>query len=87
MAQSVASTAAKASYLQNMPTQVLTPPPFVAVKKDPKLANNWKTKKPDQLTDAEVMAMSDNDYMNDAQLAFFRLEVGATQARHFGQCR
>ena len=75
MAQSVASTAAKASYLQNMPTQVLTPPPFVAVKKDPKLANNWKTKKPEQLTDAEVMAMSDNDYMNDAQLAFFRLKL------------
>ena len=75
MAQSVASTAAKASYLQNMPTQVLTPPPFVAVKKDPKLANNWKTKKPDQLTDAEVMAMSDNDYMNDAQMAFFRLKL------------
>jgi len=75
MAQSVASTAAKASYLQNMPTQVLTPPPFVAVKKDPKLANNWKTKKPDQLTDAEVMAMSDNEYMNDAQMAYFRLKL------------
>ena len=75
MAQSVASTAAKASYLQNMPTQALTPPPFVAVKKDAKLANNWKTKKPDQLTDAEVMAMSDNDYMNDAQMAFFRLKL------------
>jgi DnaK suppressor protein len=77
MAQSVASTAAKASYLQNMPSQVLTPPPFVAVKKDPKLANNWKTKKPEQLTDAEVMAMSDNDYMNDAQMAFFRLKLVA----------
>jgi len=75
MAQSVASTAAKASYLQNMPTQALTPPPFVAVKKDPKLANNWKTKKPDQLTDAEIMAMSDNDYMNDAQMAFFRIKL------------
>ncbi len=77
MAQSVASTAAKASYLQNMPSQVLTPPPFVAVKKDPKLANNWKKKRPDQLSDAEVMAMSDNDYMNDAQLAFFRLTLVA----------
>jgi DnaK suppressor protein len=75
MAQSVASTAAKASYLQNVPTQVLTPPPFVAVKKDPKLANNWKTKKPDQLTDAEVMAMSDKEYMNDAQMAFFRIKL------------
>jgi DnaK suppressor protein len=77
MAQSVASTAAKASYLQNMPTQVLTPPPFVAVKKDAKLANNWKTKKPEQLSDAEVMAMSDNEYMNDAQMAFFRLKLVA----------
>jgi DnaK suppressor protein len=77
MAQSVASTAAKASYLQNMPTQVLTPPPFVAVKKDAKLANNWKTKKPDQLSDAELMAMSDNEYMNDTQMAFFRLKLVA----------
>jgi DnaK suppressor protein len=75
MAQSVASTAAKASYLQNMPTQALTPPPFVAVKKDAKLANNWKTKKPDQLSDAEVMAMSDKEYMNDAQMAFFRVKL------------
>jgi DnaK suppressor protein len=75
MAQSVASTAAKASYLQNMPTQALTQPPFVAVKKDAKLANNWKTKKPDQLSDAEVMAMSDKDYMNDAQMAFFRIKL------------
>ena len=75
MAQSVASTAAKASYLQNMPIQALTPPPFVAVKKDAKLANNWKTKKPDQLSDAEIMAMSDKDYMNDAQMAFFRIKL------------
>jgi DnaK suppressor protein len=75
MAQSVASTAAKASYLQNMPTQDLPPPPFVAVKKDAKLANNWKTKKPDQLSDAEIMAMSDKDYMNDAQMAFFRFKL------------
>ena len=75
MAQSVASTAAKASYLQNMPTQALPPPPFVAVKKDAKLANNWKTKKPDQLSDAEIMAMSDKDYMNDAQMAYFRIKL------------
>jgi len=75
MAQSVASTAAKASYLQNMPTQALTPPPFVAVKKDAKLANNWKTKKPDQLSDAETIAMSDKNYMNDAQMAYFRIKL------------
>ncbi len=72
MAQSVASTAAKASYTQTPTPPVLTPPPLVAVKKDPKLANNWKTKPAEQLTDAEVLAMPDAEYMNDKQMAFFR---------------
>jgi len=44
----------------------------VAVKKDPKLANNWKNKPAEQLTDAEVIAMPDDEYMNHQQLAFFR---------------
>lgn len=43
-----------------------------AAKKDPKLANNWKTKAAEELTDAEVLAMPDSEYMNDKQLAFFR---------------
>ncbi len=75
MAQSVASTAAKASYTQTMSTSVLTPPPLVAIKKDPKLANNWKTKPAEELTDAEVMAMPDSEYMNDKQMAFFRFKL------------
>ncbi|HSW17162.1 MAG TPA: RNA polymerase-binding protein DksA [Ramlibacter sp.] len=75
MAQSVASTAAKASYTQNPTPPVLNPPPLVAVKKDPKLANNWKTKSVDELTDAEVLAMPDSEYMNDKQMAFFRLKL------------
>jgi DnaK suppressor protein len=75
MAQSVASTAAKSSYTHTMPPPVLPAPPMVAVKKDPKLANNWKTKSVDQLTDAEVMAMPDTEYMNDKQMAFFRLKL------------
>ncbi|WP_298933289.1 RNA polymerase-binding protein DksA [uncultured Ramlibacter sp.] len=75
MAQSVASTAAKASYTQTMSPSVLTPPPLVAVKKDAKLANNWKTKTPDQMSDAEVMAMPDTEYMNDKQMAFFKLKL------------
>lgn len=75
MAQSVASTAAKSSYTQTMSTPVLVPPPHVAAKKDPKLANNWKTKSADQLTDAEVTAMPDSEYMNDKQMAFFRLKL------------
>jgi DnaK suppressor protein len=75
MAQSVASTAAKASYIQTPSPPVLTPPPSLPVKKDPKLANNWKTKSADQLSDAEVMAMPDGEYMNDKQLAFFRRKL------------
>ena len=75
MAQAVASTAAKASYLQTPSPSVLTSPPLVVVKKDPKLANNWKTKTADQLTDAEVLAMPDGEYMNDKQMAFFRLKL------------
>ena len=75
MAQSVASTAAKASYIQTPSSPVLTPPPSVPVKKDPKLANNWKTKQADQLSDEEVLAMPDGEYMNDKQMAFFRLKL------------
>ena len=75
MAQSVASTAAKASYTQTMSPFVLPPPPLVAIKKDPKLANNWKSKAVDQLSDAEVLAMPDSEYMNDKQMAFFRLKL------------
>jgi len=75
MAQSVASTAAKASYLHNPPTPVMIPVFTAPAKKDAKLANNWKTKKLDQLVDAEILAMSDDDYMNVTQLAFFRRKL------------
>jgi len=75
MAQSVASTAAKASYLHHTPTPVMIPVFTAPVKKDAKLANNWKTKKIDQLTDAEILAMSDDDYMNDTQKAYFRRKL------------
>ena len=76
MAQTTsASTAAKASYTQTMSPSVLMPPPLVPIKKDPKLANNWKTKSAEQLTDAEVLAMPDSEYMNEKQMAFFRLKL------------
>jgi DnaK suppressor protein len=75
MAQAVASTAAKASYHHTMPTTVQAQPAFTAAKKDPKLANNWKTKSAAELTDAEVIAMPDGEYMNDKQMAFFRLKL------------
>ena len=75
MAQAVASTAAKASYQHTMPTTAQAQPTFTAAKKDPKLANNWKTKSVAELTDAEVMAMPDSEYMNEKQMAFFRLKL------------
>ena len=62
--------ASAASLNQTMPTTLQTA--VAAAKKDPKLANNWKTKSAEELTDAEVLAMPDSEYMNDKQLAFFR---------------
>ena len=41
-------------------------------KADPKLANAWKTKAGRELTEAELLAMPDSEYMNDKQLEFFR---------------
>ncbi len=75
MAQSVASTAAKASYAPLPVTQVIIPPLPTSNHKDPKLANNWKTKPVDQLNDAELLAMPDDEYMNEKQLAAFRLKL------------
>ena len=42
------------------------------LRKDPALANNWKSKPAQELTDAEVLAMPNDEYMNEAQMAFFR---------------
>ena len=75
MAQSVASTAAKASYSQLSSAPLIVPPLPTAAKKDPKLANNWKTKSAEQLSDAELLAMPDTEYMNDKQMAAFRLKL------------
>jgi len=44
----------------------------MTLKKDAKLSTNWKKKLPHELTDAEVLAMPDSEYMNDVQLGFFR---------------
>lgn len=75
MAQSVASTAAKASFTQMTSTQPIVPPLASSVKRDPALANNWKTKPVSELTDPEIMAMSDDDYMNETQMAYFRAKL------------
>ena len=72
MAQSVASTAPKASFTPFKESPVIAPASSASIKKDPKLANNWKSKPAEQLSDAELMAMPDAEYMNDVQLAAFR---------------
>ena len=74
MSQSVASTAAKASYIKTMP-QAIAPTIATVPKKDPKLANNWKTKAGEDLSDAELLAMPDSEYMNEKQLAAFRMRL------------
>jgi DnaK suppressor protein len=75
MAQSVASTAAKASFAREPSLPPIIPPLASAVKRDPKLTNNWKTKSVDQLSDAEVIAMPDDEYMNETQMAYFRRKL------------
>jgi DnaK suppressor protein len=75
MAQSVASTAAKASYSQTPASFVIVPMIPPTVKKDSKLANNWKTKQVADLKDTELIAMPDSEYMNEVQLAAFRLKL------------
>ena len=49
--------------------------PRQAQKFDPKLANAWKTKTGRELTDAEVLAMPETEYMSDKQLEFFRFKL------------
>ena len=46
-----------------------------AVKADPKLSSAWKTKAGAELSDAEVLAMPDTEYMNDKQVEFFRAKL------------
>lgn len=46
-----------------------------AHKADPKLVNAWKAKAGRDLTEAEVLAMPDSEYMNDKQLEFFRVKL------------
>ncbi|MBI5335195.1 MAG: RNA polymerase-binding protein DksA [Burkholderiales bacterium] len=52
-----------------------SPMPQTATKVDPKLANAWKSKAGRDLTDEEVLAMPDSEYMNDKQMEFFRTRL------------
>ena len=59
-----------------------------AVKADPKLANAWKTVKAGRdLTEAELQAMPESEYMNDKQLDFFRSQLATAEGRPAQQRR
>jgi len=45
------------------------------VKADPKLVNAWKTKAGRDLSEAELLAMPEAEYMNDKQIDFFRARL------------
>jgi DnaK suppressor protein len=48
-----------------------------AHKADPKLVNAWKTKAGKDLTEPELLAMPESEYMNEKQLEFFRARLQA----------
>ena len=49
--------------------------PRHAHKSDPKLVNAWKTKAGRELTEPEMLAMPDAEYMNDKQIDYFRSKL------------
>nr|WP_276598334.1 RNA polymerase-binding protein DksA [Roseateles koreensis] len=63
------------------PTRQMNSPviesPRTAAKSDPKLANAWKSKSGAELTDAEVLAMPESEYMGAKQIEFFRTKLTA----------
>ena len=70
----VSNNAAKSSF---GPSTTPSLPSVIPVtpKKDSKLANNWKNKPVADLSDAEILSMPDSEYMNDTQMAFFKLKL------------
>lgn len=48
-----------------------------AIKIDPKLVNAWKGKSGRELSEPELLAMPDSEYMNEKQLEFFRVRLTA----------
>jgi DnaK suppressor protein len=63
------------------PTAKTYPDPLIVqkppVKVDPKVANAWKTKAGRELTEPELLAMPEAEYMGEKQLEFFRARLQA----------
>ena len=79
-APEAATPAPRASFTDRFspkkPAPRIDPEPMTALKPatkaDPKLANAWKSKAGKDLSEAELLAMPEAEYMNDKQLEFFR---------------
>lgn len=63
----------KASY--SAPHPVIETPAPTKVKVNKKLTKNWEKKAGEDLTEEELLAMPEAEYMNDKQLAFFRKKL------------
>ena len=61
---------------RGLPVQMIDAPKQM-YKADPKLANAWKTKAGRELTEDELLAMPESEYMNEKQLDFFRARLQA----------
>jgi hypothetical protein len=85
MAQTVASTAAKASYTQSTPSPLIVPALPSSIKKDPKLANNWKTT-PGSVVGCGTDGDTGHRLHEHGAVGCFSFEVDETQARHTQQC-
>jgi DnaK suppressor protein len=78
-----AATSARHSFADRFgPRKVETPAspePMITskptVKANPKLASAWKTKAGRDLSEEELLAMPDSEYMNDHQVDFFRSKL------------
>ena len=82
---SPAAAAASARFTERFapprPPQRVLPEPVEpvrpAIKADPRLANAWKNKSGRDLSEDELLAMPDAEYMNEKQLEFFRTRLQA----------
>jgi DnaK suppressor protein len=80
-AAAAASTRFTERFAPPRPPQRVLPEPVEpvrpAIKADPRLANAWKNKAGRDLTEDELLAMPDAEYMNEKQLEYFRTRLQA----------
>ena len=72
---SVVASAVPRPPMRPAASNVVEMPPRVPRKIDPKLVNVWKTKAGRELTEDELFAMPEGEYMNEKQLDFFRARL------------